>query len=192
MLIACLGWGSLVWDPRDLPLRGKWFCDGPFLPIEFARQSMNGRMTLVIVPNTFPLVRSLWSPMSVSNLAEARNALGQRECEHQEKPASCVDYWPRRSKYTCVAHKIGQWARALQIDAVVWTNLMPKFNDQDKKLPTEQGVLTYLRALQGNGRDKAEEYIRRTPRQIDTPYRRAIETHLGWSCASLSSEPEMS
>ena len=192
MLIACLGWGSLVWDPRDLPVQGNWFCDGPFLPIEFARQSMNGRITLVIVPNTFPLVRSLWRPMSVSNLKEARKALGQRECEHHERPDSCVDYWPRGSKNNYVARRVGKWARGLQIDAVVWTNLMPKFNDQHKKLPTEQEVVTYLRTLQGTSREKAEAYVRNAPRQIDTPYRRALETHLGWSCSSPVCEAKVS
>jgi len=173
-----------VWDPRQLPIQGNWFCDGPFLPIEFARQSVNGRMTLVIVPNTFPLMRSLWTPMSVFNLKEARKALGLRECERHERPESCVDYWPRGSKSGFVARKIGKWARGLQIDAVVWTNLTPKFSDRDTKIPTAEEVVVYLRGLQGERRQKAEEYVRKAPRQVDTHYRRAIETHLGWSCSS--------
>ena len=181
MLIACLGWGSLVWAPQKLPVRGKWFTDGPFLPIEFARQSSDGRMTLVLVPDTFPQVRSLWKPMSVANLKEARKALGMRECQRHAKPESCVDYWPRGSRNRYVARRIGRWAKGLQIDAVVWTNLPPKFNDEEKRIPTAEEVVTYLRGLQGEKREKAERYVRMTPKQIDTEYRRIIEAQLGWT-----------
>ncbi|HOW68396.1 MAG TPA: hypothetical protein P5055_13320 [Candidatus Paceibacterota bacterium] len=48
MSIAILGWGSLIWNPRDLPITGDWQGDGPVLPIEFTRISDNGRLTLVI------------------------------------------------------------------------------------------------------------------------------------------------
>ena len=47
MIIACFGWGSLVWNPADLPMVGDWQSDGPALPVEFTRKSNNGRVTLV-------------------------------------------------------------------------------------------------------------------------------------------------
>ncbi len=184
MLIACLGWGSLVWDSRDLPVRGSWFTDGPFLPIEFARKSSDGRMTLVIMPTTFPLVRSLWTPISAVNLAAARKALGTRECPGLVKPETCVDYWCHGSRNRYVARQIGRWARGLQVDAVIWTNLPPRFGGEDKTIPSAKEVVTYLRGLSGQDREQAKHYIRMAPKQIDTNYRRAIENALRWSCLS--------
>lgn len=183
-MIACLGWGSLVWDPRELPTRGEWFVDGPFLPIEFARQSSDGRVTLVLVPKSFAVVRCLWKPMAVSSLREARKALGLRECRHSSKPEECVDCWPRGTKNRLAAGAIGQWARMQHIEAVIWTNLSPKFGDDDKRLPTGPEVVAYLRGLQDEKREKAEQYVRRAPKQIDTEYRRLIERELGWTCSS--------
>ncbi len=78
MVIACLGWGSLIWDPRELPVQDKWFQDGPVLRLEFARQSSDDRLTLVLLP-TGTEVRSLWAPFSVADITEAQKALGKRE-----------------------------------------------------------------------------------------------------------------
>jgi hypothetical protein len=142
-------------------------------------------LTLVLVPKDFPLVRSLWKPMSVLNVTEARKALGQRECSQHSHPKSCVDYWPRGSKNKFVARQVGTWAKVMSLDAVLWTNLAPKFNDRERTTPTEEEVVTYLRALQGEKREKAEEYIRKAPRQIDTKYRRRVEKEFGWTCQSV-------
>ena len=78
MKIACIAWGSLVWDPRQLACRGTWNNDGPLLPVEFCRQSKDGRLTLVIVPGK-PEVRTLWILMSSANIDEARMNLAERE-----------------------------------------------------------------------------------------------------------------
>jgi len=92
MEIACLGWGSLVWDPRSIPIRGKWFDDGPLLPIEFARESNDGRITLVI-SNTDHQVRTLWSLMSLTNLEAAKKALAIREGISESNIKNCIGFW---------------------------------------------------------------------------------------------------
>lgn len=78
MKIACIGWGSLIWSPRNLLIQRKWHSDGPLLPIEFARQSKDGRITLVITEGA-NLVRTLWALMVTDNLQEAKQSLGIRE-----------------------------------------------------------------------------------------------------------------
>src|ERR1700680_3300547 len=76
--IACLGWGSLVWDPRALPIQREWFKDGPFAAVEFTRQSSDGRMTLVIDPRATP-TRLLWAQILPLELSVAKEALRDRE-----------------------------------------------------------------------------------------------------------------
>ena len=80
-VIACLGWGSLIWDQRELTTRGKWHEDGPMISVEFMRVSMDGRLTLVLAPleKAVPKVRSLCAVMDMSNLNDAIGALRCRQ-----------------------------------------------------------------------------------------------------------------
>jgi hypothetical protein len=185
MRIACLGWGSLVWDPRELPIRREWFKDGPFVPIEFRRQSSDGRMTLVIDPLATPL-RVLWAHMMTVDLPVAVKALCNREGITEENCVSRIDSWKRGDVPAGNIPGLPVWAEVHELDAVVWTALGPRFEGTDKS-PSLDEVVAYLRSLRGPLRDHAKQYIERAPRQIDTDYRRQIEAAFGWSCSgSLS------
>ncbi|MFB6088168.1 MAG: hypothetical protein ABEK36_00125 [Candidatus Aenigmatarchaeota archaeon] len=84
MKIAVLGWGSLIWCPKNIKIKDKnWEEDGPKLPIEFARISSHERLTLVIYPRYLNQknrwVQTLWTEMNVESIEEAILSLGQRE-----------------------------------------------------------------------------------------------------------------
>ena len=78
MEIAFLGWGSLIWDPRNLRTKGEWKNDGPSLPIEFMRLSSRRRITLVIYPGERE-VQTLWIKADFEDLDDAIDNLSTRE-----------------------------------------------------------------------------------------------------------------
>ena len=181
MKIACLGWGSLIWNPENLLIIREWFQDGPLLPIEFARQSNDGRLTLVITETARP-IRTLWALMATTDLEDAKNSLCVREKINQNNLDSyigCVKSDEETTNKTKLIIK--EWAQQLKLDAVIWTNLPPKFNKTNNQNPSLDEAIEYLKSLDINKRITAEEYIRKTPKQIDTSYRRKFETEFGWT-----------
>lgn len=178
--IACLAWGSLVCDPRQLPIRREWFEDGPFVPVEFARQSDDGRITLVIDPKAEP-VRVLWAHMHCANLADAQRALRDREGIRARNWLSRIGSWRTGDSPPRDIPELPQWAEARNLNTVVWTALQVRFKG-DNRSPSVQEVIEYLRGLTGNTLVRAKEYVERAPRQINTAYRRRIEAALGWVC----------
>jgi hypothetical protein len=176
-MIAVLGWGSLVWDPRELPIRRTWFKDGPMIRVEFARQSRDGRITLVLVPTAAP-VRSLWTIMNTPDLREAQAALRNREggirSEH-------IGSWSVGGTPPEHVLQLEHWARSRSVSDVIWTALPPKFEDVEERTPSADEVISYLQTLKGSIRHEAMKYIRRAPMQIDSAYRRRIEAELQWT-----------
>jgi hypothetical protein len=179
--IACLGWGSLIWDPRTLPIRGKWFDDGPLLPVEFSRESSDGRITLVICDVDYH-VRTYWALLDVMGLNTAKSELAARESIEDKYIETSIGYWDKDSgkSHGEARTKIEAWALTMNIDAVVWTNLKAGFKSSRDTMPSSDDVLDHLRNLPYAKRRVAEEYIRRAPAQIDTKYRRLIEREFGW------------
>ena len=174
-VIACLGWGSLIWDPRELPIQRNWFDDGPFIHVEFARKSQDGRITLVLERTATP-VRSLWAVMDTTDIATAREALRKREACN----SNAIGSWTTGESSPELVLGLPEWAHARGIDGVVWTALPPKFGE-GATTPTEDEAIHYLSRLTGAAHDTAERYVRYAPRQIDTAYRRRIEAILQWT-----------
>lgn len=176
--IACLGWGSLVWDPRDLLIENEWFIDGPLIKVEFVRQSMDGRITLALDSKSDELP-SLWAKMPTPNIVEAVESLRSREGIPPKFKERDIGVWRKGEPSPELIYQLPEWAENRGIKSVIWTNLSPKFNG-DYRTPSADEVKRYLSNLTGETRNAAETYIRKAPIQINTAYRREIENALGW------------
>lgn len=184
-MIVCLGWGSLIWCPKELPVKGAWHSDGPMLPVEFARASMDKRITLVICDGS-PSVKTLWAELDVPSLDAAKKALASREEISTKNIEKSIGWWsPTESTTRPFADVIGKWATVQKMQGVVWTALKPKIGGY-YRMPTKVEVVQHLKELNGAEQDRAREYVQRAPCQIVTPYRAAIEHALGWVASEHS------
>jgi hypothetical protein len=168
MTIACIGWGSLCWDTRELPV-GDWRSDGPVLPLEFARRSQDGRVTLVITENGTEL-QTLWAELSAGSLEEAVSLLRTREgCN-----AKAVGRWPSASSFP-FGERIAAWAASVGLSGAVWTALPPKWNGQNGLVPSLTQLKAYLGTLDTETLTLAREYLAKAPPQIETRYRAELQ-----------------
>jgi hypothetical protein len=181
--IACIGWGSLVWDPRSLSYHGDWNTDGPLLPVEFARESDGSKITLVICPDV-PRVSTRWVHLKATTMEAAKRNLGLREYAKAGPRwiAEKIGYWAREgdARSGSEAETIATWAKAQKLDGVVWTDLNFGFKASPGSMPSGEQIVAYLSALSDNEREEAERYVRRAPIEVDTPNRRLIAQALDW------------
>jgi hypothetical protein len=66
------------------------------------------------------------------------------------------------------------------VEAVIWTDLPPRFNRINGLIPNSEEVIEFLRHREGQELQNAMEYIRKAPKQISTEYRSQIEEQLQW------------
>ena len=179
MPIAILGWGSIIWDPRDLPHYGPWKRGGPKLPIEFSRVSNDCRLTLVIdiVAGAQCPTRFVLSPRSdVSDAAEdlrRREGTVQKHIGFYNKRTdqSSIEKYPQQVNIIDV---LSQWCNEKRIDALVWTALPSNFKDETEVVFSVEAAITYLRGLPMSALENSLKYVRNAPEEVDTPLRRRI------------------
>ncbi|MGH8924015.1 MAG: hypothetical protein ACRDWA_05140 [Acidimicrobiia bacterium] len=190
MNIAVIAWGSLVWDPGILHLRTRWHGDGPALPLEFARISAGGRLTLVIFPEGETRT-TYWAVSKIDKLDHARSNLAEREGTsvdaihfHAREPSGHV----RTSADAIVTKTVGDWLDSHDgLDAAIWTGLTSNWLSKRGDQFSIDDAVGYLSGLRGSELDAAREYVTRAASQIDTPVRRAMRDR-GWNDAALPAE----
>lgn len=177
-MIVCLGWGSLIWDPRTLPMDGPWASDGPAIPVDFSRQSGDGRLTLVVDSEHAP-VGSLWTVLSCTTVRQAVEALRVREGIASNR-VEWVGCWEAGEAEPSAIPGLPDWAAARGVRAAVWTALPSRFRGRNGEKPSPREAVAYLRGLTGHAMGRAREYVQMAPRQVDTLIRRRVEADLGW------------
>ena len=200
MRIGFIGWGSLIWNPRELaiPISKKWHCDGPNLRVEFARFSgVNrqnpelGKLTLVIMEDTaIPSRQTYWARCTLSDLEAARQNLRDREgCQ-----LDAIHWLSRTSDghpglIGEAQRTIKEWLLRKDLDAIVWTGLASNWRQHKQEDFSIDGAVAHLISLEGPPKssklEEAQEYVRKTPKQIDTEVRGRIRNRAGWEDEQL-------
>lgn len=189
--IACIAWGSLLWDPRTLPLAAPFVHDGPMLPIEFSRVALDGRVTLVVDALVAP-VRTYVAPLAVDSLEAAIEALALREGIAAERMGDWIGVEVRAGQVSpgkvssgqatpAVRGAIASWLARRDFEAVLWTALPFRMPDGRFVRPDWTDLIDHLERLDGVPRARAEEYVRRAPAMLRTPNRLRFEAVFGWS-----------
>lgn len=184
MRVAVVGWGSLVWDPRELALASGWYPDGPELPVEFARRSCGGRVTLVVTPGRRP-VRTYWALSAHERLDDVIDDLTERERAPRHDIGSVPDHRGPGTDGEAAAAVTAWLRRRGDLDGAVWTALPCTFELDG----LEQRVVEYLRGLDGPTLRQAREYVERAPPRTVTPVREHVEQVLGWTRRPLPPAP---
>jgi hypothetical protein len=175
MRIAILGWGSVIWDKRELSLKEGFRAGGPRLPLEFSRKSLDGRLTLIIdEKNGMPPSPTQFAISRLEELHDAMCDLQHREGTSPDNIGFMINgSEEQRSPKSLVAKKaiaVGLGENQAAVDAVIWTNLGPR----EKFSFTSESAKNHLMSLTGLCRQKALEYPTSAPSDVETPLRKQM------------------
>jgi hypothetical protein len=172
-----------VWQPtkRDVTLAhdGDWHTDGPQLPIEFARRTNDGWISLVIVPGAEHLSSTLWTMSALSDLDEAHDNLRRREGTSTPRIHGVHrGGGPIGEPVTEIADAVAGWIPD-GVDYALWTGLPPEPTWLHEGRVVPEAVLSHAHGLDGETRRVAREYVANAPDQTATPLRPRLLAALG-------------
>jgi hypothetical protein len=192
MKVGVCAWGSLLWDPRNLKLRGDFLPIGPCLPLEFSRISgpdERRRLTLVIDEEDGAPCQSFVGQSAFSDIGDAIDNLAAREGLYYKGDVGWAAPGAASaralSRHPSAVQDIQEFLDQSDFDAIVWTALPSNFA---ARLP-DGAAFSVPRALRVLSDDFSQsewcasiEYMRRAPSGVVTPLRAAVEG-VAWAFA---------
>ncbi len=181
MQIAVIGWGSLIWCPDSLQITTKWSPDGPELPVEFARISRDGRLTLVIHPGSRK-VKTYWALSAFGTIKDACENLRVREgtAAHLVDVLQASDNHDEEMPGS--RNAVLAWLKGKRdLDAAIWTAIKSNWEERRGIAFSQDDAKRYLSELKCKrddavlSYDRACEYIQNAPEQIRTALRDLLE-----------------
>jgi len=161
MKIAYLAWGSLLWDYSLLKLKSQWIESTLQLPLNFSRISDKGkgRLTLVIDNKTGKLNSIFISHTKIKNLNKAINQLKQRE-KTKKSSIGYINTIDNSSRTNILNNeqiqKIFKLAIKNNLDAIIWTDITPNFEEITGKKINIQNASDYINSK----KNKTKTYIK--------------------------------
>jgi hypothetical protein len=139
MKIAYFAWGSLLWDSEGLDLKTNWKKTKILLPLNFSRISDNGRGRLtLVIDNINGVLNPIYYAISkTNNLNLAIENIKIREGTIP-KYIGYINLKNNTSRFSDRLTKIDidkfkSFAIKNKIDAIVWTDLYPNFENFSTK-----------------------------------------------------------
>lgn len=181
----------MVWCPGSLRIKTRWRADGPGLPLEFARISEDGRLTLVILPGSKEQ-GTYWALSECESLDGGRRNLRERERAKLTDIHVAVRGGPQMKGIDRdVAKSIEAWlALNDDVGAALWTGLGSNWRDNRGRDFTPADAVRYLQELEALSKrarstyERAREYIVNSPPLVGTEVREAMRAQ-GWKDAKL-------
>lgn len=148
MKIAYLAWGSLLWNHNKLKIN-KWSKTNIQLPLNFSRVSDQGkgRLTLVIDKENGINNPIYYAITNYTDLNKAINNLRMRE-KTNKNYIGFINLKDNTSRTNLLNENdiinIKHFAKEKNIDAIVWTDIPPNFQEIFNKKFTKDLALNYI------------------------------------------------
>ncbi len=179
--IAIVGWGSLLWDSEpqfDRQHRG-WRHPGPKLKLEFSQIASpeDDGLALVIDPEHGKLCTVAYVLSRRACFEDAFFDLQAREkTTHLNIGFVRLDVGAERGRDIGSLKSIRAWARKSRLSAVLWTDTPSNFRTSRGKPFSVANALAYIRSVKPEVKSRIAEYVWRSPKFVDTPLRRKLES----------------
>ena len=159
--IAYLGWGSLLWNFKDLKI-DSWIQSNLSFPLEFSRISKDGRLTLV-VDEKIGTPNLIWYALAnYKNVDTAINDLKKREGT-LKKNISYVNLAKKKYRIKNTSPKLGQeivmWALKEKVDVVIWTDLLTNWEEIRKVPYSSKNAIEYFEESSITTQMKIFDYV---------------------------------